>query len=115
MLQQPRFTSHADQQAMLGCAAKLDPKKHPRRYALMQARQKGTRIVTQREGHDQRYAERKAIAERAVFYTDLPMSEAAPLLGVRYEYLREIRDEFNLNFPSFNEWRANQKNGGNGN
>lgn len=38
MITQPHFTSHADQQAMLGCAANLDPDRHPRRWALEMAR-----------------------------------------------------------------------------
>lgn len=40
MIQQPRFTSHAEQQAMLGSAAALDPVKFPRRAALAKAREK---------------------------------------------------------------------------
>lgn len=38
MIQQPHFRSHAEQQAALGCAAKLDPAKYPRRAALARAR-----------------------------------------------------------------------------
>jgi hypothetical protein len=40
MISTPHFQSHAQQQAMLGCAANLDPAKHPRRYAQQQARQR---------------------------------------------------------------------------
>jgi hypothetical protein len=40
MIPTPHFHSHAEQQAMLGCAAKLDPAKHPRRFAQHQARQR---------------------------------------------------------------------------
>lgn len=38
MITQPHFANHADQQAMLGCAANLDPDRHPRRWALEVAR-----------------------------------------------------------------------------
>jgi hypothetical protein len=38
MITQPHFASHAEQQAMLGCAANLDPDIHPRRWALEVAR-----------------------------------------------------------------------------
>lgn len=40
MITTPHFHSRAQQQAMLGCAANLDPTKHPRRYAKLQARQR---------------------------------------------------------------------------
>jgi hypothetical protein len=40
MITQPHFASHADQQAMLGCAANLDQDIHPRRWALEQARKR---------------------------------------------------------------------------
>ncbi|MFI8384853.1 hypothetical protein [Pseudomonas sp. NPDC079086] len=50
MIPTPHFQSHAQQQAMLGCAANLDPAKHPRRYAQHQARQ---RIAKEVRGLDQ--------------------------------------------------------------
>lgn len=40
MIQSPQFSSHAQQQAVLGCAAVLDPEKFPRRAALQRARAK---------------------------------------------------------------------------
>ena len=40
MIPTPHYHSHEHQRAMLGCAADLDPGKHPRRYALYLARNK---------------------------------------------------------------------------
>lgn len=107
MMHSPQFQSHAQQQAVLGSAAELDPDRNPRRYALMQARKKlSKRSSTQSAAEEyndrvaERQAEREEIARRAMWYSDLTAREAAKAMGVSYEKLRKIRVEFGLTFKS---------------
>jgi hypothetical protein len=113
MVSQPRFASHADQQSALGCAAHLDPDKHPRRYALHKARTRmhgqdiaiaeeadGPRTIldSRREHAARQDAERRALAERAKLYSGMTMKEAAVALGINYEKCKKLRAEFDLRF-----------------
>ncbi|MDG9927454.1 MULTISPECIES: hypothetical protein [unclassified Pseudomonas] len=83
MIQSPRFHSHAEQQAALGCAAALDPVKFPRRYAHAQAKAR----AKNRNGHGNAAADRfRAEREQA-----LPrLREIAPTMGIT-EAARELK------------------------
>jgi hypothetical protein len=113
MVSQPRFANHDEQQAMLGCAAHLDPDKHPRRYALHKARTRmhgqdiaiveetdGPRTIldSRREHAARQDADRRALADRAKLYRSLTMKEAAVALGISYEKCKKLRAEFDLQF-----------------
>jgi len=113
MVSQPHYRTHADQQSMLGCAAHLDPDKHPRRYALHKARTRmhgqdiaiveetdGPRTIpdSRREHAARQDAERRALAERAKLYSGLTMKEAAVALGISYERVKKLKTEFDLRF-----------------
>jgi hypothetical protein len=113
MVSQPRFASHTDQQAMLGCAAHLDPDKHPRRYALHKARARmhgqdiaiieetdGPRTIldSRREHAARQDADRRALAERARLRSHMTMKQAAAALGINYEKMKKLRAEFDLMF-----------------
>ena len=75
MLQNPHYSSHAEQQAALGCAANLDPIKHPRRYKLQQAREK---FRPTKRCHQPASEERTpALLERAEALAHLGLTEAA--------------------------------------
>ena len=96
MLQNPHYSSHAEQQAALGCAANLDPIKHPRRYKLQQAREKfrPTKRCPQ-PASEQRTPE---LLERARAVTHLGIVEAARALGVSRGVLNRLRDDYGLDF-----------------
>ena len=96
MLQNPHYRSHAEQQAALGCAAKLDPIKHPRRYAKQQAREKfrPTKRCPQ-PASDERTPE---LLEKARAVTHLGIVEAARALGVSRGVLNRLRDDYGLDF-----------------
>ena len=115
MISQPHYRTHADQQAMLGCAATLDPDKPPRRYAIAKARARmagediaiidepdepGPRTIldSRREHAERQDADRRALAMRAGWYADLCMKEAAVALGISYEKIKKLKSEFNLSF-----------------
>lgn len=92
----PHFRSHAEQQAALGCAAQLDPLKHPRRFARQQAREKfrPTKRCPQ-PASDERTP---ALLERAKAVTHLGIVEAARELGVSRGVLNRLRDDYGLDF-----------------
>jgi hypothetical protein len=115
MVSQPRFANHNEQKAMLGCAAHLDPDKHPRRYAIAKARARmegediaimdepeedGPRTIldSRREHAGRQDAERRALAMRASWYSDLSMKQAAEALGISYEKIKKLKSEFSLSF-----------------
>lgn len=114
MLAQPHFSSHAEQQAMLGCAANLDPAKHPRRWALQQARNSGPRknlnaagpqIVEQQATRDQLAPKVRALA------AELSQTQIAKRLGISRTLVRVIGLENDIPFRGKNKpppWTAEQ-------
>ena len=104
MIAQPHFTSHADQQAMLGCAADLDPDKHPRRYALYLARNKKEFVdikgpaETKAEIIARQRKTRENLADQARELSHLTAREAAEAMGITKHMLSKIRQEFWLKF-----------------
>lgn len=104
MITQPHFTSHADQQAMLGCAADLDPDKHPRRYALYLARNKKEFVdikgpaETKAEIIARQRKTRENLADQARELSHLTAREAAVELGITKHVLGKLRQEFGLSF-----------------
>lgn len=99
MMQSPRFNGHAEQRALLGSAAVLDPKKFPRRYQQHQ-RQQALAELDRKQQEDARKVGRERTAERAAFYCDLTMREAAAAMPMSYDYLRRIASEFGLKFKT---------------
>lgn len=104
MIGQPHFTSHADQQAMLGCAADLDPDKHPRRYALYLARNKKEFVdikgpaETKAEIIARQRKTRENLADQARELSHMTAREAAEAMGITKHMLSKIRQEFGLKF-----------------
>lgn len=104
MITQPHFASHADQQAALGCAADLDPGKHPRRYALYLARNKKEFVdvkgqaETKAEIHERQRKTRENLADQARELSHLTAREAAVELGITKHVLGKLRQEFGLSF-----------------
>jgi len=113
MISNPHYRNHDEQQAMLGCAANLDPDKHPRRYALHKARTRmhgqdiaiveetdGPRTIldSRREHAARQDADRRALAERARTCSHMTMKQAAVALGINYEKMKKLRAEFDLMF-----------------
>lgn len=115
MVSQPRYRTHDEQMAMLGCAANLDPDRHPRRYAIAKARARmegediaimdepeedGPRTIldSRREYAERQNAKRRELAMRAGWYSDCTMKEAAVALGVSYETVKRLKAEFGLSF-----------------
>lgn len=104
MITQPHFTSHADQQAMLGCAADLDPDKHPRRYALYLARNKKEFVdikgpaETKAEIIARQRKTRENLADQARELSHMTAREAAVELGITKHVLGKLRQEFGLSF-----------------
>jgi len=113
MLSHPHYRTHDEQQAMLGCAAQLDPDKHPRRYALHKARTRmhgqdiaiveeadGPRTIldSRREHAARQDADRRALADRARECSHMTMKQAALALGINYEKCKKLRAEFDLQF-----------------
>lgn len=96
MLQNPHFSSHAEQQAALGSAAKLDPVKHPRRHAIQQAREK---FKPPKRCHQPASEARTPdLLERARALTHLSMTEAARELGVSNSVIDRLRNDYGLVF-----------------
>ncbi len=96
MLQNPHYSSHAEQQAALGSAAKLDPEKHPRRYKLHQAREK---FRPTKRCHQPSSEERTpALLERAEALAHLGLTEAARELGVSRSVLDRLRADYGIEF-----------------
>lgn len=104
MITQPHFTSHADQQAALGCAADLDPDKHPRRYALYLARNKKEFVdikgpaETKAEIIARQRKTRENLADQARELSHMTAREAAVELGITKHVLGKLRQEFGLSF-----------------
>lgn len=109
MLSAPHYANHAEQQAAPGCAAALDPIKHPRRHALQKARErvaKESKAITKHETPDEyraalsykARAKRMELAARAAWYSDLTMAEAAAALDISYAKLQKLKAEFDLRF-----------------
>jgi hypothetical protein len=103
MISQPRFTSHDEQQSALGCAANLDPQIHPRRYALQKARERMGREFAKtlnqyEQAQKNAFEERLALANRARFYADMSIRDAADALGISYHAMRKLKTEFALAF-----------------
>ena len=104
MITQPHFTSHADQQAMLGSAADLDPDKHPRRYALYLARnRKEFKDITglpetKEEIHERQRKTRENLAEQAKECSHMPARAAAEHMGITRHALGRLTKEYGLTF-----------------
>lgn len=96
MLQNPRYHSHAEQQAALGCAATIDPIKHPRRFALQQAREKFT--PPKRCHQPESEMRTQELLERARALTHLRVNQAARELGINRSVLTRLRDDYGLEF-----------------
>ena len=96
MLQNPHYHSHAEQQAALGCAANLDPIKHPRRYAKQQAREKfrPTKRCPQ-PASDERTPE---LLEKAKALAHLGIAEVARQLDVSLSVIERLRNDYGLVF-----------------
>ena len=102
--------THAQQQAALGCAAVLDPKKHPRRAAISKARaafevpkaltpaRKAALAERKKANKVRLKAKRAELAERAKPYQFLTITTAAKCLGVSRQYLKAAADEAGLRF-----------------
>lgn len=92
----PRFRSHAEQQATLGCAGQLNPKKHPRRYAQQQEREKlKPHKHIRQPGSERRTPELVAQARKL---SHLHMAEVARLMNVSRSVLTRLRDDYGLTF-----------------
>lgn len=96
MLQNPHYSSHAEQQAALGCAANLDPAKHPRRYKLQQAREKFRPL--KRVDRDSERARDEALLEQARKLQHLPINTAAGKMGTTRTVLLRLIDDYGLQF-----------------
>ncbi|WP_296276631.1 hypothetical protein [Pseudomonas sp. UBA7530] len=94
----PHFRSHAEQQAVLGCAAQLDPLKHPRRFARQQAREKF--IPPKRIQQPASVERTPALLEKASALTHLNITEAARQLGVSRSVLERLRSDYGLTFAT---------------
>lgn len=104
MIAHPNYASHAEQQAHLGCAAILDPARHPRRYALHMARKKrwprdsAAECAPEQGRAEIRAGARALLAEKAKAYSHMTIKEAAGALGITRDRLRKLRSEFGLVF-----------------
>ena len=101
MLQNPHYSSHAEQQAALGNAAKLDPEKHPRRYKLHQAREKF--LPPKRCHQPASEARTPELLEAARALSHLRISEAARELGISRSVLTRLRDDYGIEFAPSRE------------
>lgn len=104
MTPSPHYRSHEHQRALVGCAADLDPNKHPRRYALYLARNKKefvdvkSRAETKAEIRARQRATRENLAAQARELTHMTAREAAAALGITKHMLSKLRSEFALEF-----------------
>ncbi|MGA4442573.1 hypothetical protein ACPA2N_25755 [Ectopseudomonas hydrolytica] len=98
MLQNPHYHSHAEQQAALGCAAVLDPIKHPRRYAKQQAREKFKPLKRNNQPGSPKTP--PDILAKAKALTHLHITEAARQLGVSRSVLERLRCDYGLAFSA---------------
>lgn len=101
MLQNPHYSSHAEQQAALGSAAKLDPEKHPRRYKLQQAREKF--LPPKRCHQPASEARTPELLDAARALSHLRISEAARELGISRSVLTRLRDDYGIEFAPSRE------------
>lgn len=96
MLQNPHYHSHAEQQAALGCAANLDPAKHPRRYAIQQAREK---FKPPKHCHQAAIEARTPeLLEKARALAHLGIAEVARRLDVSLSVIERLRNDYGLVF-----------------
>lgn len=104
MTPSPHYRSHEHQRAIVGCAADLDPNKHPRRYALYLARNKREfadvkgAAETKAEIHERQRKTRENLAEQARELLHMTAREAAVDLGITKHMLNKLRNEFGLSF-----------------
>lgn len=114
MISQPHFNSHAEQQAMLGCAARLDPHRHPRRWALQQARNSGPRKNLNAAGPQiaEQQATRDELAPKVrELAAQLSQTQIAKRLGISRTLVRVIGLENDIQFRGKNKpppWTAEQ-------
>lgn len=111
MITHPHYRNHVEQVEALGSAAELDPARHPRRYAIQQARAKCSRTFVRelnavphtaldaREVLAEKQLQvRMDLAKRAAWYSDLPLGEAAKAMGISRDKLTKLKAEFGLTF-----------------
>lgn len=99
MIQQPHFRSHAEQQAALGCAAKLDPAKYPRRAALARARERQMATI---RGHGDKFRRARdeiaaGIRAKAAHMT---LTEISKATGIDRKRLNLIAEENGFTYLS---------------
>lgn len=92
----PHFRSHAEQQAALGCAAQLDPEKHPRRHAVQRAREAFKPAKRTHQPDSERRT--PELLEQARKFSHLHVSAAARAMGVSRSVLTRLRDDYGLTF-----------------
>jgi len=104
MIAAPRYSSHEEQRAIVGCASDLDPEKHPRRYALYLARNRkefkdiaGLPETTE-EIHERQRKTRENLAEQARELSHMPARAAAEHMGITRHALGRLTKEYGLTF-----------------
>lgn len=105
------YRNHSEQRAALGCAAELNPEKHPRRFALQRARERADKRFrsplatptkcSRHANQQERDAVRRNRVEQCRKLTHLTAKEAARLLGISDSQLRRIREEFGIEFAPY--------------
>lgn len=98
MIQQPRFASHAEQQALLGSATQLDPHKHPRRYAALQAKQKIRQGTGQTLLERQRAARDQVVPKIRELAKTMCVTEVAREVGLHRKQVAQIGEEYFFEF-----------------
>ena len=104
MIAAPRYSSHEEQRAIVGCAADLDPEKHPRRYALYLARnRKEFKDITglpetKEEIHERQRKTRENLAEQARACSHMTARAAAEHMGITRHALGRLTKEYGLTF-----------------
>lgn len=104
MIPSPHYHSHEHQRALVGCAADLDPDKHPRRYALYLARNRkefkditGLPETTE-EIRDRQRKTRENLAEQARACSHMTARATAEHMGITRHALGRLTKEFGLTF-----------------
>lgn len=99
MLKQPSFTSHAQQQALLGCATNIDPDKHPRRFAAIQAKRKAQAKTEKMSLHEKQRLLRDQLAPKVKeLAKTMCISEVARELGACRRMIARIGEEHFFDF-----------------
>lgn len=98
MIQSPQFSSHAQQQALLGCAAKIDQHKHPRRYAALQAKQKVRQSTGQTMLERQRAAREQVVPKIRELAKTMCVAEVAREIGMGRKQVAQIGEEYFFEF-----------------